>query len=59
MAGRILGESGAHIDAATSARYLRPLSTLRRIAYLVGMVAVAALLTLGGVHALNIAMSWL
>lgn len=59
MTGRTLGDTAAHVDASASVEYLRPMSTSRRIAYLLGMVMVAALLSIAGVQTVNALMGWL
>ena len=55
----MMGDTGGHIDAAAPMEYLPPMSTLRRISYLMGMVVVAAVLTIAGFQAVSAAMGWL
>jgi len=54
-----LGER--HFAAAQSEserRYLAPLSSARRVAYLLGMLVLAAGLSIGGIHLMSLAITW-
>lgn len=58
MVNRMVGLGGDRYAGEGTRQYQHPWSRTRSLIFLVGMVVLAALLTLGGIHFVNIAIAW-
>lgn len=58
MVNRTAGLGGKSFSSEGARRYQEPWSRPKSLVFLVGMLLVAAALTLGGIHVVNLTIVW-